>query len=42
MKHIEASLARYLEELARADRLDRDVAEVKTARLDKKITRLKQ
>lgn len=42
MKHIEASLARYLEDLARADRLDHDVAKAKTARLDKKITRLKQ
>ena len=39
---VEASIARYLDALERADREDSDVAEARTARLKEKIAALKR
>jgi predicted nuclease with TOPRIM domain len=42
MEQVEASIARYLDAMERADREDSDVAEAKTGRLKEKIEGLKQ
>jgi len=42
IEQVEASIARYLDALERADREDRDVAEAKTGRLKEKIAGLKR
>ena len=42
MEQVDASIARYLDAMERADREDSDVAEAKTGRLKEKIEGLKQ